>query len=299
MLKLFTTGLFLFLFFITGYAVYGLIRSNIFMKDLRSHQNLMLKIEQLSDKGFDEDTEKKQMKMKGSPGKGLMSLIYSTSQHSKKIARIYRLVLIFTSIMCVVGIIQVFIWVYNPASLSVFALVHSLIQIFCLFIAVLLIYLIHEKFDFVRIRYLSIEYALKEHPVSIPKGNTPVERYHNFVALHKGYEYLAENRYWKRGSYFDAEVESKKGQIFVKYLENVPTIKDIETFRSQVKKRSGNGPLNRTVLIYNESSTDQLSDEAYDLVIGKPIIQGKDICNIQLVIEGKDGKYDFIPVVSF
>jgi len=70
---------------------------------------------------------------------------------------------------------------------------------------------------------------------------------------------------------------------------------DVAEFRS---KASAGGPLRHAFLIFPEDPDEPLSESVYDDVIRGPILAGREPCTIELVMEGADGLYDFIPVVS-
>ncbi|UCF08189.1 MAG: hypothetical protein JSW28_00405 [Thermoplasmata archaeon] len=302
-LNVFSVAFSMFMLFLTFTAIRQLMRSHSFLKDLGSHQDLMLKIQDKADNGQYYKNEKVDLKIQGSPTEGLMGLIISTSKFSKKIARTFRLITGFISVWFLAGIFYLTIQFYrfgpDVSSWKLDWLLPGGIDLSISLLAVILIFLVHKKFDFFRIRYEFIEYAMNQPVEDIPKGQTPIERYKHFLTSKNGYKQFAGNEYWVKGDYFDAEFDGIKGRVFVKYLKKVPQKEDIQTFRERVINRAHKKPIDRAVIIFKEDPRSPLSDDTYTFLVDNPIELKREICAIQLVLEGMDGKYDFIPIISF
>jgi hypothetical protein len=302
-LNMFSVAFSMFMLFLTFTTIRQLIKSHRFLKDQGSYQDLMLKIKEKADGGNYNQTVKRESYIKGSPIEGLMRLIISTSEFSKKIASTFKLIIGFISVWFLAGIIYFSIQFYrfgsDLTSWKLDWLIPGGIDFSISVLAIILIYLIYAKFDFVRIRYEFIEYAMTQPVEEIPKGQTPIQRYKNFLASKKGYKQFAKNEYWLKDDYFDAEFDGIKGKIFVKYLKKVPQKEDVQTFREKVINRAHKKSIDRAVLIFKEDLKAPLSDDTYNFLIGTPIQLKKEICAIQFVVEGMDGKYDFIPIISF
>ncbi|UCE39316.1 MAG: hypothetical protein JSW00_08885 [Thermoplasmata archaeon] len=302
-LNMFSVAFSIFMLVITITAIREFMKSHRFLKDLSSHQDLMLKIKEKVVSGPNYQNVKVESKIMVSPMEGLMKLIINTSLFSKKIARTFKLIIGFVFVWLFAGIIYLSIQFYrfgpDIQSWKLDWLLPGGIDLSMSVLAVILIFLVHKKFDFVRIRYEFIEHAMAQPVEEIPKGQTPVDRYKNFLTAKKGYERFAKNEFWVKGDHFDAEFDGIKGKVFVKYLEKVPQKEDIQTFREQVINKAGKRSLDRAVIIFKEDHEVPLPDDAYNFLVDTPIKLKKEICAIQLVIEGMDGKYDFIPTVSF
>jgi hypothetical protein len=302
-LNIFSVAFSIFMLILTFTAINQLIKSHRFLKDLGSHQDLMLKIKIKVDEGHYNRKGKRETNIGGSPIEGLIKLIVSTSEYSKKIARTFKLIIGFISVWFMAGILYLSIQFYRfgtDASAWKFDwLLPGGIDFTISVLAIILIFLVRAKFDFVKNRYESIEYAMTLPVVEIPKGRTPIERYKNFIISKNGYKDLAKDEYWIKDNYFDAELDGRKGRIFIKYQEKVPQIEDIEEFNKNVINKGDNKKLDRAIIIYKEDLQIPLSDATYNFVIYNPIKLKKEICAIQLVVEGEDGIFDFTPVISF
>ncbi len=302
-LNMFSVAFSLFMLFLTITAIRQLMKSHRFLKDQGSHQDLMLKIKEKADGGNYYQNVKRESYIKESPMEGLMRLIISTSEFSKKIARTFKLIIGFICIWFLAGIIYLSIQFYrfgsDVSSWKLDWLLPGGIDLTISVLAIILIFLVHEKFDFFRIRYEFIEYAMAQPVEEIPEGQTPIERYKNFLTSKKGYQQFAKNEYWVKGDYFDAEFDGIKGKVFVKYLDKVPQKEDIQRFREQVINRAHKKSIDRAVIIFKEDLKAPLLDDPYNFLVYYPIQLKKEICAIQFVVEGIDGKYDFIPMISF
>ncbi|UCG67992.1 MAG: hypothetical protein JSV09_09125 [Thermoplasmata archaeon] len=302
-LNIFSVSFSMFMLAGTITAIRQLMKSHRFLKDLGSHQDLMLKIKEKADGGNYYQNVKREIYIKGSPMEGLMRLIISTSLFSKKIAQTFKLIIGFISVWFLAGTIYLSIQFYrfgsDVSSWKLDWLLPGGIDLTISVLAIILIYLIYAKFDFVRIRYKFIEYAMTQPVEEVPKGQTSVERYKNFLTSKKGYERFAKNEYWVKGDYFDAEFDGIKGKVFVKYLEKVPQKEDIQTFKEQVINRAHKKSIDHAVIIFKEDPKAPLLDETYTFLVDTPIKLKKEICAIQFAVEGMEGKYDFIPMISF
>jgi len=302
-LNVFSVAFSMFMLSLTFTAIRQLMKSHRFLKDLGSHQDLILKIQDKADNGQYYKKEKVDTKIQGSPVEGLMGLIISTSEFSKKIARTFRLIIGFISVWFLAGIfylsIQFYRFGFDVSSWKLDWLLPGGIDLSISVLAVVLIFLVHKKFDFFRIRYEFIEYAMNQPVEEIPEGQTPIERYKHFLTSKNGYEQFAENEYWVKGDYFDAEFDGKKGKVFVKFLSKVPGKEDIQRFREQVIIRVRKKSMDRAVIIFREEPESPLSDDTYTFLVDNPVKLKKEICAIQLAAEGTDGKYDFTPIISF
>jgi len=302
-LNMFSVVFSMFMLFLTFTAIRQLVKSHRFLKDLDSHQDLMLKIKEKADGGNYYQTVKRESNIKDRPIEGLMRLVISTSEFSKKIAQTFKLIIGFISVWFLAGILYFFIQFYrfgpDIQSWKLDWLLPGGIDLTISVLAIILIYLIYAKFDFIRIRYEFIEYAMTQPVEEIPKGQTPIERYKNFLTSKTEYEQFAKKEYWLKGDYFDAEFDGIKGKVFVKYLKKVPKKEDVQTFREQVINKAHKKSIDRAVMIFKEALEAQLLDDTYDFLVDTPIELKKEICAIQFVVEGMDGKYDFIPMISF
>ena len=302
-LNIFSIAFSMFMLYLTFTAISQLVKSYRFLKDLRSQQELMMKIKEKADGGNYYQTVKKEFNITSSPIEGLMGLIISTSEFSKKIANTFKLIIGFICVWFLAGTIYLSIQFYRfGPDLTTWKqdwLLPGGIELLISMLAIVLIYLVYAKFDFVRIRYEFIEYAMNQPVEEISKGQTPIERYKNFLTSKKGYEQFAKNEYWLKGDYFDAEFDGIRGKIFVKYLKKVPQKKDIQTFSEQVIDKAHKKAIDRAVIIYKEDLKALLLDDTYNFLMDTPIKMKKEICAIQFVVEGMDGKYDFIPMISF
>jgi hypothetical protein len=302
-LNLFSVAFSIFMLCLTIISIKHLIESHIFLKDLGFSQELMMKIKIKVEKGNFNIQGEKELKVHDNPIKGLLDLIHCTSQYSKKIARTFKLIICFIMVWYIAGILFLSIQMYrfglDIEQWKFDWLLPGGIDITVAVLATLLIILVRVKFEFARKRYEAIDYAITYTTTDIPKGETPIQRYKEFLTRQKGYEYLTREELWKTGAYFEAESVTNKGKVLIKHLKNVPKIGDIMKFRGQVKEKTGRNQLDRAVIIYKEEPRNPLSDEVYNHILENPIKLKKEICNIQLVMEADDGKYDFIPIISF
>lgn len=280
-----------------------LITSHIFFQDIRSHHNLMLKIERVTKGDFNLFKLKKKPTIKGNPMKSLMDLISITSDYSKKISKTFKVVTGFIGLWYLAGIlylsIQFFRFGPDSNEWEIDWLLPGGIDLIIAVLATVLILILNDQFNFVFKRYSSIEYALAQKPVNIPKSKNPISRYMEYLSKQYNLNNLQKQEYTDKNTYFDGEFDTKKGMIFVKYLKENPKSGDLQRFKERVIQQCGHRSLYLAVLIYQETFTEPISDDVYMFVIENPIRIGRQICNIQLVIEGEDGKYDFIPIISF
>ena len=302
-LNMFSVAFSIFMLYLTVYSLKLLFESHTFLTDLRFNQELMMKIKKRTEEGDFDIVDKKELRTKDDPIKGLINLIESTSRYSKNITSAFKLIVGFIAVWYIAGIIFFSIQVYRFGleidRWTLDWLLPGGIDISVAVIATILILLVRDKFEFARKRYEAIEYAMSLTPIEIPEGDDPVRRYIEYLMGQTGYEQLKAGGSLKKGPYFDAELHTAGGAVFVKYLKNTPKIADIKKFKERVIENAVNDRLDRAVIIFKEDPKTLLSDEVYHRVLEEPVKLKKDICSIQLVIEGKDKKYDFIPVVSF
>jgi len=82
----------------------------------------------------------------------------------------------------------------------------------------------------------------------------------------------------------------------VKVLDAAP---DQEALAEFIRHMRAHGTDTRhAIVIYPEDPERPLSEAVYDFVISNPVRLGKELCTVELVMEGRDGLYDFVPVVS-
>jgi hypothetical protein len=306
-------------------AFTGLFKSRRFMADLKSHHDLMLKIGTQAADHFagargamtryagggpspEDEGPGRAGSYRDSPSRGLMELIEGASEHFRRLKDTSRYIHGFVLGLFAFAIVILAVLVYFD--------VKWLGSDVCLgggnFIIILLVlagtYYMTSPFGFIQRRYRAIDYALKQPPTRVPEGKNPVDRYRRHLTGEKGYERFKDGSHWRRGDYFDAALPHEDGLVLVKYLKRTPTMDDLGRFRSQAEsergkmgggKGSAGGKLERAVILFKEDPDDPLTEEVYDDVIGRPIRSGGDVCNIQLVVEGEDGTYDFIPLMSY
>ena len=280
-----------------------LIASYRFFQDLQANHQLLIKIEYLPDENFNEIKAAKKQKIKENPMVGLLELISVTSDHSKKISKTLKFVIGFISLWYLAGIIYLSIQTYrfgiDANSWEFDWLLPGGIDLVIAILATALILILNGQFDFIHARYTSIDYALRSQSLTIPNARTPIDSYVKYLSSNQNYKYLNNKALWKKGKYFDLEVETKKGMILLKYLKRIPQLVDVKKLKDHVNQHYSNRQLNLVILLFKESLTEPLPDDLYNYVIENPIKFDNKICNIQLVIECNDGKYDFIPIISF
>jgi hypothetical protein len=293
----------MFMLFLTLFALRMIINSHTFLRDLGSNQELMMKIKTRAQEGNFDYIGEKELSVRDDPIKGLLGLIQSTSQYSKNISRAFKLIIGFIAVWYFAGILYLSVQFYRfGLEMDKWRfdwLLPGGIDITVSVLATILIILVRAKFEFAKKRYKAINYAMDSSPPGIPQGEDPIQRYSRYMVGQKGYEQLKERKFWTKGPYFDAEMATSRGMIFIKYLKQTPEMDDVSTFQEKVRAKAGKNKLNRAIIIFREDPKNPLSDQVYQHVLENPLKLKKEICNIQLVIEGEDKKYDLIPVVSF
>ena len=148
-------------------------------------------------------------------------------------------------------------------------------------------------FVFLSTRYAAIEYALNRPKAKIPSGATPLDRFKAYLAASEGYSDAAG---WERSAYFDGVLRAAGGTVLVKVLDAAP---DQEALAEFIRHMRAHGTDTRhAIVIYPEDPERPLSEAVYDFIISNPVRLGKELCTVELVMEGRDGLYDFVPVVS-
>lgn len=283
-------------------AIWRIFQSNAFMKELGSHQELMLKIGSIDTSSRAEPEGGSGGRMTGRPEAGLMSLVQSASSHSRTLAVTFRYVVGFIATWWIAGASFLAIQAYRfGTSLQDWQLDWLLpggIDFMILVAATGLILLVLSRYEFFRRRYEAIDYALNVQPAAIPEGRDAIERFRKFAASQTADGRMTDDAAWKKGEYFDALAETGHGMLLVKYAKGVPSADDVRTLRKKAAEQCGPKPLDRVVLLFKEVATEPVSDEAYDLA-NEALVRGRDVGSVQLVAEGADGNYDFMPTVSF
>lgn len=293
------------LFSIIGIYVVILVLLNLilsinYFSDVRANHKIMFRIG--SDPNDISSLSYNGRSIKGPPQRGLRKLIGSSSSHSRKIAKTFRYVFIYI-IFWIVGV-----WGYVAVKLyrcgmeitprDIEWALPGPLEYVNIILPLILVLLINSQLNFIINRYRAIDYALNLQPIKIPKGDSILSRYIEFLSRQKGYESVAQKRA-SPDDYFDAIYTLGREIVLIKVLKSTPTLEDIKRFRKKAVKKIGLRNLDRAIIVYPEKPNDPLSEEVYRDVIENPIIHKKSICNIQLVEEGLDGTYDFIPTMRF
>ncbi len=86
------------------------------------------------------------------------------------------------------------------------------------------------------------------------------------------------------------------GKVLVKALDGTP---DSDALADFIRHARAQGPgIRHAVLLFPEDLDKTLQDAVYDEVVNNPVRAGNELFTVELVMEGQDGFYDFIPVVS-
>lgn len=283
-------------------AVWRIFRSDAFIKDLGSHQELMLKIGSMDAGSGTDHVGGGGGRMTGRPEAGLMSLVQSASSHSRNLAVTFRYIVGFIAAWWLSGSSYLAIQAYRFGTVlqdwQFDWLLPGGIDFVVLVAATGVIIIVLARYEFFRRRYEAIEYALRVQPAAVPEGRDAVERFRRFVASQAADERLANDSTWKRGEYFDALAETGRGLLLIKHMEGTPSADDVRTLRKKAAEVCGTRPLDRAVLVFRDDESRPVSDEAYDLAT-EALVRGRDVGSVQLVAEGVDGSYDLMPVVSF
>jgi hypothetical protein len=150
-----------------------------------------------------------------------------------------------------------------------------------------------DRFDFLRARYQAIEYEMGRPRAKVPAGGSPLERYQAFLATGTAY---GSPSGWKKAAYFDGVLEGQSGKVLVKALAGTPDAEALAGFVSHARAQGEN--VRHAVILYPEDPDKPLADTVYNEVVNNPIRVGSALFAVELVMEGRDGFYDFIPVVS-
>ena len=150
-----------------------------------------------------------------------------------------------------------------------------------------------RRFDFLVARYQAIEYAMNRPRMRILPGDTAFDRYKAFITAQGDFGPGARVG---RPAYFSGTLEAPSGTILVKALERTP---DLDCLAEFVRHARAHGTaISHAVLLYPDDADSPLPEAVYEEVVNSPVRTGKELFTVELVMEGNDGFYDFIPVVS-
>lgn len=160
-------------------------------------------------------------------------------------------------------------------------------------VSILSYYNAHQSFEFLKARYQAIEYAMNRPRAKVPSGANILERYKAFLALQGEYRDISG---WKTDSYFNGVLGTLSGKMLVKAQDGTP---DLDVLAEFVRHARAQGPkVRHAVLLYPEDPDRPLPEAVYDKAVNDPIRLGNRLCSVELVMEGRDGLYDLVPVVS-
>ena len=160
-----------------------------------------------------------------------------------------------------------------------------------LFVSIIAYLKVRVRLDFIRTRYKAIAHALGRPRAKVPPGATPLERYKPFMEGQMGTGASG----WSSTAYFSGVGAFPSGTVLVKALDTTPDAEALAEFVSHARAQGEN--VRHAVLLYPEDPEKPLPEEVYNEVVNNPIRAGKALFTVELVMEGLDGYYDFIPVV--
>ncbi len=229
----------------------------------------------------------------------LDSLIDEVGKDSEKLFRTFRLVYLF-----------IFVWMANAAISYVIQFYRfgpdlltwkldwlapggsGLDAILFLAFSVIAYKKVHARFDFISRRHKAIEYALNRPRPLVPPGATPLERYKSFIDGQMG----PGTSGWTSTAYFTGVRAFPSGTVLVKALDGTPDPEALAEFIRHARAQGGN--VRHAVILYPEDPDKPLPEAVYEEVVNNPVRAGKELFTVELVMQGRDGFYDFIPVVS-
>jgi hypothetical protein len=238
--------------------------------------------------------------IKSTPQNALNSLIRTTMTESRQLLAKFRLVYSFITLWMVNALlyytIQSFRFGFNIVQWKLDWIVPGGfgVDAFIFLVVSIIAYLrTRDRFVFLSTRYDAIDYALNRPRAKVPAGADSLERFKAFLASKNDYR---DGSGWKKEAYFDGIFQTPSGKMLVKSLQRTP---DDEALAEFVRHARAQGPnVRHAVMLYPEEAARPLPESVYNEVVRNPVRFEKGRCTVELVMEGQDGFYDLIPVVS-
>lgn len=234
------------------------------------------------------------------PQNALNGLIETTISDSRRLMATFRFVYMFIALWMVNALVyftiqsvrfgpNIFGWTLDwigPGGFGLDAFVFLAVSIVAYLKA-------KDRFVFLSTRYNAIEYALNHPRAKVPAGANSLERFKAFLASQDVYRHGSG---WKKEAYFDWIFQAPSGKMLVKNLDVAP---DDEALAGFVRHARAQGPdVAHAMIVYPEDSERPLPESVYDEVVRNPVRSENGLFTVELVMEGWDGYYDLIPVVS-
>lgn len=184
--------------------------------------------------------------------------------------------------------------------------------------------------DYFSVKHKAINAVYETHDVAIPAGEDPVARLVTHIASRdlrlKGILRqmgLKRNYPVKKGRSkytFDAVALARPSltyrlfsygdpgyALFIKVMDAYPTMMRVVEFEGMVSecaRSMGIAPTRAVILVVRPEN--ELDDNVYDHILSTPLtfragllLSRRCTCTVQIVTEGEDGRYDFIPFIPF
>ena len=179
-------------------------------------------------------------------------------------------------------------------------------------------------------RHKAIKSVYEEHEVKIPEGADSIERlityllkkdaplkaivlqkntHRNFVQKIKNENYNFDLvAYKKPGILYELFGYGEMGYtLIIKKFDNYPLLMETMNYEQAVMELCRNkGLLPSRIIILVEKPNNNLDDNVYEYIINNPvrikkglIFKTEFVCTMQIITEGNDNNYDFIPYVPF
>lgn len=281
-----------------GYSIWLLVRSHRTLAGIQRDHGLIGRLDNIG------TANQKQPVLEAGPEPGrsaqgiLDRLLEATGKDSDSLFLTFRMVYLFIVVWMANALVYFFIQAFRfGAGLAAWKVDWiapggtGMDAIFFLVLSTIAYLKVRARLDFIRTRYKAIAYALGRPRAKVPSGATPVERYKSFIEGQMGPGASG----WSTTAYFPAVRAFASGTVLVKALDATPDPEALAEFVRHARAQGEN--IRHAVLLYPEDPERPLPEAVYNEVVSNPIRVGKALFTVELVMEGRDGFYDFIPVV--
>jgi hypothetical protein len=248
--------------------------------------------------------------------------VYTLIPEMKKMI-LYSYFYFGSTLLILLGFILVFLVAAN-----VFGVLILLLMFIIGILSLLLLRKLNRFIKYFSIRHSAIKAVYEEQETDIPSGADPAERIITYLSRRDPpLKKIIQQNHLKRnytiktgsGSYtFDLLAFKKPSlrsilfgggdtgySLFVKVMHAYPTLMQVLEFDAAVTKGCKSlGLVPTRAIILVSGAKNELDDATYETIFTSPIVvkhgllmSERYLCSVQIVAEGPDGKYDFIPFI--